>query len=448
MRITIAGASGFVGKNLIEKISNEHSIRAISRNSKKSSKKNLEWFAADLYSLQSTIDALKETDIAIYLVHSMMPSARLFQGSFEDTDILLADNFARACNKNKVKQIIYLGGLVPQRNISKHLESRKEVEDVLRSSGVPVTVLRAGMVVGDGGSSFEILKNLVLNLPVMVLPKWTQSKTQVIYIEDLISCIIKSIDNSHLFSKTLDVVNGETLTYEHLIRQTSKSLNKNKLLFPVPINYTSFSKLWVKFFGQADYELVAPLIDSLVCDLPTSNPDPLIEDCIRFKKYSEMLEVIKKEKHTRTSRIVNNNEKSVRSIQRLANPNHFTNKEISQKYVSWLPKKFRFLINVKEEGSIITFHFLTLKDPLLELQRVDETESVDRVKFHIIGGVLSQTKDTGWLEFRQVSNGKYTLSSIHEFYPSLPWYIYKFSQAPVHAWVMHSFGQYLSKKQN
>jgi uncharacterized protein YbjT (DUF2867 family) len=446
LRVTIAGASGFVGKNLIEKISSSHSIKAISRESKSSNIENLKWIAADLYSLNSTIEALSDTDVAIYLVHSMMPSARLFQGNFEDTDILLADNFARACKKNNVKQIIYLGGLVPEKNISKHLESRREVEDVLKHSDIPVTVLRAGMVVGDCGSSFEILKNLVLNLPAMVLPKWTQSTTQVIYIDDLISSITKSIGDQDFFNKTLDVVNGESLTYEKLIRKTAEHFHKKKLLIPVPVNYTSFSKLWVKIFGEADYELVAPLIDSLVCDLPTSIPDPLLEDCIKYTKYEDMLQMIHREKINRKFAKRIKQDKSVRSIQRLPNPKKLTNDEISKKYVSWLPKKFRFLINISEKNDIINFNLSNLKTPLLQLQRVNETEEIDRVKFHIIGGLLSETKNTGWLEFRQVSDRRYTLSSIHEFYPSLPWYIYKLSQAPVHAWVMYSFGKFLSQK--
>src|ERR1700733_2455700 len=99
----------------------------------------------------------------------MLPSTRLFQGNFADADLLIADNFANACLKNKVKQIIYLGGLVPTDSISKHLASRQEVEEIFKATGIPCTILRAGMVAGRGGSSFEILRSLVTNLPAMIL---------------------------------------------------------------------------------------------------------------------------------------------------------------------------------------------------------------------------------------------------------------------------------------
>ena len=188
MLITVAGASGFIGNNLIRELTSSYEVTGLSRTDKESTE-NLKWKSTDLFSFESTNNAMKNCDVAIFLVHSMLPSSRLFQGNFQDTDLMLADNFARACVKNNLKQIIYLGGLVPTSVISKHLASRKEVEDVFRSTGIPLTILRAGMVVGNGGSSFEILKNLVLNLPFMILPEWTKSNTQTIFIEDLVSVI-------------------------------------------------------------------------------------------------------------------------------------------------------------------------------------------------------------------------------------------------------------------
>lgn len=444
MKITIAGASGFIGQKLISDIQNEYSIRGLSRFKPKSTSTNIQWISTDLFSLQSTTEALKDTEIAIYLVHSMLPSSRLFQGSFQDTDLLLADNFAQACQLAKVKQIIYLGGLVPDKNISKHLQSRKEVEDVFKSTNIPTTILRAGMVVGNGGSSFEILKNLVINLPIMILPLWAKSLTQVIYIQDLVSIIKNAINNPAYFNQTLDVINGEKITYKELILKTSDYLHKKKFLIQVPINYIGLSKLWVKIFGQTHYELVSPLIDSLLCDFSHDYIAPLVGQHLKYKTYQSMLPEISTPKILTKKSNTNSKENLVRSIQRLPNPKKLSSFDISEKYMNWLPLFFKSLIFIKRDSDIIFFMFLFFKKPLLILKRMKSVNHPDRVKFHIIGGLLSKTDNTGWLEFRIISGGKYTITGIHNFVPALPWYIYKYTQAIVHVYVIKKFSKYLS----
>jgi len=119
-------------------------------------------------------NVLKGIDVAFYLVHSMLPSANLDQGNFADYDLLLADNFARAANLNHIKQVIYLGGLLPSNleNLSKHLESRFEVEQVFRAKNFALTAFRAGLIIGPEGSSFKIMYKLVKRLPVMICPQW------------------------------------------------------------------------------------------------------------------------------------------------------------------------------------------------------------------------------------------------------------------------------------
>jgi uncharacterized protein YbjT (DUF2867 family) len=444
-RIAIAGAAGFVGTNLIRALGGGHSIRALGRGAP-APRAGVEWKQTDLFSAGSAVEALDGIDVAVYLVHSMMPSSRLFQGNFHDTDLLLADNFGLACRKNGVKQIVYLGGLVPEGYISPHLQSRLEVEGVLRSSGVPVTVLRAGMIVGPGGSSFEILRSLVRKLPVMVLPSWTQRRTQAVFIDDVVGVIAASVGNSRFVGKTFDLVNGESLTYEGILKRTAQAFGLRRWMLPVPIASTGFSKLWVSIFGNSSYELVSPLIDSLLCDLPQLKPVPEVAELIAYPRFERMLEETLKRDTGRIPerprrRIVR--EHSVRSIQRLPSVARDC-AWIAREYMDWLPTFFRAVVTVRfPEENRVEFRLAFLARPLLVMRYIQEAHGVDRRKFNIVGGWLSRTTDTGWLEFRQIDHKKYTLASIHEFVPRLPWIIYRMTQAPLHRFVMVMFGRRL-----
>ncbi|MBM4377888.1 MAG: NAD(P)H-binding protein [Deltaproteobacteria bacterium] len=275
MRTVITGASGFIGARLLSALAGSPGERvAVSRSPIGALPGGTSWRGTDLFSAKSTADALEGADTAVYLVHSMMPSTQLFQGTFHDADLLLADNFARGCLEKGVRRNVYLGGLVPTGHVSPHLQSRLEVGEVLRSTGIPVTELRAGMIVGPGGSSFEILKTLVERLPWMVLPEWTQRHTQAISVDDVVRVVAAAVSGDGYAGQTLDEVNGESLTYETLLRQMAEVLGLKRRMLPVPIRSTAFSKRWVTLFGGASYELVSPLIDSLLCDLPAAGPGP------------------------------------------------------------------------------------------------------------------------------------------------------------------------------
>ena len=194
-KIVIAGATGFIGRWIIETFANEYDIIALTRKIiKPSLNSTVEWRNVDLYSISNTEKALEGADYAIYLVHSMQPSTRLNQSSFEDTDLLLADNFSRAAEKNKVKQIIYIGGIVPKnQHLSNHLRSRLEVEKILGSRNTPLTSIRAGIIIGPSGSSFKIITNLINNLPIMVCPKWTLSMNQPIDVFNVLEIVRRSL---------------------------------------------------------------------------------------------------------------------------------------------------------------------------------------------------------------------------------------------------------------
>lgn len=460
-KLALIGASGFVGRHFIEKFHDKYHIVAISRTKSDSWPDDVEWIQTDLFSAQSIKDGIKDVDIAVYLVHSMIPSTRLFQGNFADTDLLLADNFVRSCRHNGVKKIVYLSGPVPKKNISKHLKSRAEVEKVFFESGIESQSIRAGMVVGRGGSSYEILENLVKRLPVMVLPKWTKNRTHCIHVLDLIEIIHRTISDSRFNEPVINAVTGENLTYSRLIKIMAKAQGKKIICINLPINSIEFSKRWVSFFGNSPYVLVSPLIDSLSCKLPKVEVSNMMKSVLKYRRFSKMAEKefkisVKKDKKKFYQRKQHSDEQkeynkkiqnTVRSIQRLPSLPHKSSQWISNQYMKFLPNFLKPFIKIKinEKKELVHFLLIFLPKPLLTLKLIKDEKDPDRQKFFIVSGLLTKTKDTGWLEFRQVSNKKYTLAAIHEFYPTLPWFIYIYTQAIFHEKVMFAFAKYLAK---
>ena len=435
MKIAIIGASGFVGSALLNKLN--HEIIALSRKEVLlEPRKNVTWKKCDLFSLSETIDSLKGVDVVIYLVHSMSPINKLAQGDFLDYDLLLADNVKIACEKNNIKQIIYLSGIMPEKNLSKHLKSRKEVEDIFKN--LNFSILRAGMIIGDQGSSFSILKNLINNLLILIIPKWGNNKTQVVSLNDVTYQINKSIENETRFKKIYNLTSGETLTYKDLIKRCSKFYNKKRIIFSVPINIISISKYWVSYFGNSSIELVSPLLESLKHDIIANNniliskKEKSLEDIlINIKKINKPVK-FKKEKEMN----------DVRSIQRVKITKNCSIRKLSLTYFNWINSKFLGIIRVKRKKDIFTFKLFFIN--LISLKLIKEKSNSKRDIFFIIDGLLVKRKDHGWIEIRKIQNN--FLFSLHDFSPSLPWFIYKNFQALIHLFVMNTFMKSINKK--
>jgi uncharacterized protein YbjT (DUF2867 family) len=221
-------------------------------------------------------NTLKNADVAVYLVHSMLPSARLTQGSFRDFDMILADNFQRAAKKANIKKIVYLSGIIPPDAIlSEHLQSRLEVENILKSSGIPTSSLRAGLIIGPSGSSFEMMLRLVERLPVMICPYWTSTLSYPISVWDAVAIIKNRIENPDLSDhECLDICGPDPLSYEEMMLALSKKLNRKHFFFPIPFVSPSVSKLWVRLITGAPKDLVYPLVDSLKTHMIPISPRP------------------------------------------------------------------------------------------------------------------------------------------------------------------------------
>ncbi len=446
--IVIAGATGFIGRWFIHQFHKKYKIVALSRSNVKSETyPEVEWRTVDLYSLSSTTDALKGADYGLYLVHSMQPSTRLNQGSFEDTDLLLADNFGRAAETCNLKQIIFIGGILPKEtaDFSTHLRSRFETEQTLSARSVPVTAIRAGIIIGPGGSSFEIVEKLVKRLPVMACPQWCKSPSQPIDVLDMLHVLDEAFGNKNVYNQAIEVGGKETLHYMDLLKKTSKSMKLKRFIFSIPFFTLGFSKLWVALFSNSSRTFVSPLIESLRHDMRVKENQPYAFEKLDITIDESIHKAINSDPPSlRRKRSRREERNTVRSVQRLSNPSNKSVEWVADAYPKWLPTFLRYALTAKEENGEISFQLFALK--LLRIKYMEERSDDQRKLFFIVGGMLAKRGDHGWLEFRSVLENRYIIAAIHEFVPSLPWMIYRYTQAVVHLIVMKRFDRFLSSQ--
>jgi uncharacterized protein YbjT (DUF2867 family) len=460
--LVVAGASGFVGRALGAALAQEGRFRLVglSRSRRAPSEGYDEWRAVDLFSMLETERALEGASVAVYLVHSMMPNDALTQARFEDLDLLCADNFARAAAKAGVKQIVYLGGLVPAHGeLSEHLESRLEVERVLAAHGVPVTTLRAGLIVGPGGSSFEILTNLVKRLPVMVCPAWTATRTQPIALDDAVALLSFAIGRESCASRTYDIGGPDVLTYREMMELTAEALGKRRWLLTVPLFSPSLSTLWVTLFSGASRALVAPLVQSLRHEMVARDReladaagvegipfrDVLAQSIaeMRSAEANKQVDATPKPPKSREPR----RPRRARSIQRLPLPGGRSARWVAVEYFRWLEGAMRPFLRVDlfEDGAHARIAIAGTRVSLLELRLAPERSTDDRPLLYIVGGLLSNDDGRGRLELREVRGTQTVLAALHDYIPRLPFFVYRRTQAIAHLWVMWRFARHLAR---
>ncbi|MBC7429607.1 MAG: NAD(P)H-binding protein [Bacteriovorax sp.] len=453
-RVLIAGASGFIGQNLLERLELDEnlSIVALSRQKVSVTHERLEWKQADLFSLKDITAAMEGCDQVIYLVHSMLPSASLVQGKFYDLDLILADNFARAAKIHKVQHILYLGGLLPEdrSHLSWHLKSRQEVEKILKDAAPVVTVLRAGMVLGSSGSSFVMMKRLVQKLPIMVCPSWTDTPAQTIDLHDLTSVLRECLINISVQGKTWDVGGKEILTYRQLMELTAEIFHKHVYFMRINLFSPRISRFWVSLITRAPKALVYPLIESLTHPMlvrPENRfpVESLMNTSIRTS-IERIVLIDAQPVHAFRPTVRSGEPKSARSVQRLTLPAGKDATWVAEEYFRWLPMFFSFIIKTKVVGNFCYFYFIHPKIVLLILEKSTERSTPERQLLYVRGGLLSLNEGRARLEFREVMNKKFIMAGIHDFRPALPWRVYKYTQAIVHLIVMKAFGVHLKLK--
>lgn len=444
-KILIAGASGFIGRALIERLLKHEDVQivALSRTAKDSSHPRLEWKQCDLFSLKDIHVAMEGCQEAYYLVHSMLPSASLSQGTFYDFDLIMADNFIRAGHLRKLQHIIYLGGMIPPgEDLSWHLRSRLEVEETFRRSGIRTTVLRAGLIIGPNGSSFTILEKLIQRLPVMICPAWTKTRSQPVALNDVVNVLERALLNPGIQGKIYDIGGPEVVTYQELILKAAQKIRKTTTLFTLNVIPLGMSRLWVSLITGVPKDLVYPLVLSLKHEMLTSKAHewPFPDD---VKTPLEQTLSIALTSSSQVYKVYRPPRKDVRSIQRLVLPPGRNAEWVAQEYFNWLPFFFSTLVTVKVTGDRCVFYLIHPNLQILILEKSRERSTPDRQLLYVVGGLLSGPMDRGRLEFREVLDRKYVMAALHEFRPALPWYIYRWTQAIVHLIVMSAFGEHL-----
>jgi uncharacterized protein YbjT (DUF2867 family) len=282
-RALVSGPSGYVGGRLVPHLlAAGWDVTAMARSPQRL--RDVPWAAdvriveADVCKPETLARAMEGADVAFYLVHSIGEG-----GSFEDADREAATNFARAAAAAGVRRIVYLGGLIPaEDDMSPHLRSRAEVGDIFLDGPVDAIVLRAGVVLGSGSASFEMLRYLTERLPVMVVPKWVRSKVQPIAIGDVLHYLVGAAAIAEPLNRAFDIGGPDVLTYERMMREYADVAGLNRrLMLSVPVLSTRLSSLWVGLVTPVPSGLARPLVESLrstvVCtehDIARYIPDP------------------------------------------------------------------------------------------------------------------------------------------------------------------------------
>lgn len=293
MKIFLTGVTGYIGKRLLIQLLEEgHSVVCSVRDPKRFSTKlfeshlsRLEIVKNDFLNESSLNNIPADIDFAYYLIHSMSSN----DGDFEEKERISAENFRMALEKTSVKQVIFLTGIINEEKLSKHLKSRKKVEESLQSEKYALTSLRAGIIVGSGSASFEIIRDLVEKLPVMIAPKWLMTKCQPIAIRNVIQFLVAVMGKEFSFNKNYDIAGPDVLNYKEMLLQYAEVRGLKRLVFMVPVMTPKLSSYWLYFITSTTYSLAQNLVDSMKIDVIAKNNSLAKDLGIHLFSYKEAI---------------------------------------------------------------------------------------------------------------------------------------------------------------
>jgi uncharacterized protein YbjT (DUF2867 family) len=269
MRVAVLGATGAIGRALVPRLARCHEVVAVARRPGQAGN-GVRWESADAGDPEAVRRALTGVDVAYYLVHS------LGAPDFEDRDRAAAAATARAAEQVGVRQLVYLGGLAAgSAELSTHLRSRAETADVLASGGVPVTTLRAAMVVGPGSAAFETIVALVDRLPGMICPRWVATPTQPIALVDIVSYLAAVAGRDDTLGRSFDAGGPDVMTYRGMIERVARLRGKHPWIVEVPVLTPRLSSWWLTLVTPVQSRVARPLVEGL------RNPTVARDDSLR-----------------------------------------------------------------------------------------------------------------------------------------------------------------------
>jgi uncharacterized protein YbjT (DUF2867 family) len=273
-RILVTGASGYIGGRLVPRLLEKgYAVRCLARDPRKVGGRGwesdrLEVVVGDALDRGSLVSAMAGCEAAYYLVHAMGGG----EHGFEERDRQAAANFASAAAEAGLERIIYLGGLGKRSDsLSAHLSSRHEVGDVLRAGSVPVTELRAAMIIGAGSASFEMMRALVMKLPVMICPKWVKTRSQPIAIDDVLAYLVGCLEQPATIGKVFDVGGPDVLTYRDMMLRFAAVEGLKRYIIDVPVLTPRLSAYWVNLMTPVPAGIAFPLIEGLKAETVCEN---------------------------------------------------------------------------------------------------------------------------------------------------------------------------------
>ncbi|WP_375236047.1 SDR family oxidoreductase [Winogradskyella sp.] len=264
MKILLTGTTGYIAKRLaLQLLEDNHELVCCVRDMERipdeiEEHPRCKFIKVDFLKPES-VEIPSDIEAAYYLIHSMSNS----KNDFEKLERQCSQNFKELVNKTECNQVIYLSGIVNDDSLSKHLKSRLQVENTLKSNDYALTTFRAGIIVGSGSASFEIIRDIVEKLPVMITPKWLNTKTQPIGVRDVLTYLSNALGNKKLFDKSYDIFGPEILTYKEMLLQFAEVRGLKRYILTLPVLTPKLSSYWLYFVTSTSFQLASALVDSM-----------------------------------------------------------------------------------------------------------------------------------------------------------------------------------------